>query len=368
MSPADEKPVVIPAAAVEPFVAALLEGVRVEPSDARAIAWVFATQSLRGVGHHDLNDLPGRLQRLSEGSLNPRPDIALIASRDATALIDGDNGPGELVCYRAMSLAVEKAAVRGVGYVVARSSNHFLAGAPYALLAAQAGMVGLVFSNTISCMAAPGSPDDLIGNNPLGFAAPTAAGYPLLLDICQACASWGTMQAFRRAGRSIPSHWGRDRAGRPTTDPAAVLDGGVFLPMGEHKGFGLAVLVEVLTSVMGGGAFTDHVKARAAAPGEGHSQACLAVDVRHFTPLETFTRRTAALISRLKSHGPEVRVPGERSAQSAAAALTGGVRLRPDRARALSEWADRLGVAWPTTAGPTGGSDRNAGTGEGAPK
>jgi LDH2 family malate/lactate/ureidoglycolate dehydrogenase len=339
--------VVIPAVSVEPFAAALLERVRVQPQDARAVAWVFATQTLRGVGHHDLNDLPGRLERLTEGSLNPRPNIRLLTTRDSTAVIDGDNGPGELVCYRAMALAIEKAAARGVGFVVARSSNHFLAGAPYALLAAQAEMLGLCVSNTVSCMAAPGSADHLIGNNPLAFAAPTAAGYPILLDICQAYASWGVMSARKRAGQPIPDYWGRDKDGRPTTAPAAVMDGGLFMPMGEHKGFGLAILIEVLTSVLGGGAITDQIRSRAASPGEGHSQACLAINVRCFMPLEAFARRTAALVATLKSHGAEVLIPGERSARAAAAAWTGGVRLRPDRAEALRNWAQRLDVPWP---------------------
>ena len=347
MSEPSGSDVVIPAAAVEPFAAALLERVRVQPHDARSIAWVYATQALRGVGHHDLNNLPGLLQRLSEGSLNARPNVALVASQDATATIDGDNGPGELVCYRAMSLAIEKATVRGVGFVVVRSSNHFLAGAPYVLLAAQAGMAGLCLSNTISCMAAPGSPDDLIGNNPLAFAAPTAGGYPIVLDICQAYASWGVMNARKRAGQAIPAYWGRDRDGQPTTDPAAVLDGGVFLPTAEHKGFGLAILIEVLTSVLGGGAITDHIRSRATVPGEGHSQTCLAVDVAHFMPIEVFTQRTAALMALLKAHGAEVKVPGERSAAAAAEAWAQGVRLRPGPGQALREWADRLNVPWP---------------------
>lgn len=339
--------VLLPAAAVEPFAAALLERVRMMPHDARAMAWVFAMQTLRGVGHHDLNDLPGRLARLAEGSLNPRPDIRLLTSLDATAVVDGDNGPGELVCHRAMSLAIEKAAVRGVSLVVARSSNHFLAGAPYALLAAQAGMIGIAMSNTVSSMAAPGSRDDAIGNNPFAFAAPTAAGYPIVLDICQAYASYGVMRAMADAGQAIPDYWARDKEGRPTTDPTAVLDNGLFLPMAGHKGFGLALLVEMLTSVLGGAAMTDQIRARATVPGEGHSQTCLAIHLRHFMPPEQFAERTAMLITLLKRHGAEVSIPGERSARSAAAVWTDGVRLRAEPAAKLRDWSQRLGVPWP---------------------
>jgi LDH2 family malate/lactate/ureidoglycolate dehydrogenase len=337
----------LPAAAVESFVAALLQGVRMQPHDARPMAWVYAVQTFRGVGHHDLHDLSGRLKRLSEGSLNPRPDIRLLKTLDATALIDGDNAPGELVCHRAMTLAIEKAAMRGVGLVVARSSNHFLAGAPYALLAAQNGMIGIALSNTVSSMAAPGAKDDAIGNNPFAFAAPTAAGHPIVLDICQAYASWGEMRARQRAGQTIPNYWGLDKHRQPTADPGAVLDDGLFLPMGGHKGFGLAILVELMTSVLGGAAMTDQIKAHATAPGEGHSQSCLAINLRHFMTVEQFAAQSAALVTLLKSHGAEVRVPGERSAAAAAAAWRDGVRLRADAAEQLRDWARRLNLPWP---------------------
>ena len=337
----------ISAQAVEGFTAALLQGVRVLPHDARPVAWVYTTQSLRGVGHHDINSLPARLNRLTEGSINPRPEIRILASQDATAVIDGDNGLGELVTHRAMSLAIEKATVRGVGFVTARSSNHFLAAAPYALMATQAGMIGLAFSNTISCMAAHGANDDAIGNNPFGFAAPTAAGYPIVFDICNAYASLGTMSEKARNGESIPDSWGRDKEGRATTDPKAVLDGGLFMPMGGHKGFGLAILVEILTSVLGGGAITDQIRMRAAQPGEGHSQCCLAVNIAQFMTVETFNQRTAAMITMLKSHGAEVMIPGERSAHAAAQAWTDGVLIRAEAAHALRDWARRLNVPWP---------------------
>ncbi len=316
--------------------------------DAQAMAWVYKTMTLRGVGHHDVTGLPRMLSHLEEGMFNARPDIRAVLDRQAVAVLDGDNAPGPLAAYRAMEKAMRKAARYGVSMVSLRNSNHFMGAAGYALLAAERNMLGIAASNTVSCMGTGGSADRAIGNNPFGFAAQTGAGFPILLDICNAYASYGKLQEYRAAGRKIPPDWGLDARGRPTDDPARVMQGGVPQPMAGHKGFGVALLVEILSAVLGGGAITDEVSLSPQG-GNGSSQAFLVIDVEHFMTPRRFRSRTKRLVELLKAHRPldrrhPIALPGERSHRAARTIRREGVDLGQATVDALNEWADKLGV------------------------
>jgi LDH2 family malate/lactate/ureidoglycolate dehydrogenase len=326
----------------------LLRKIGMRAADASAVAWVFHTMTLRGVGHHDVTSLPGLLKRLADGVHKVRPRVRAVLRRGAVAVLEGDNAPGPLAAYRMMQLAVALARRHGIGMVSMRNSNHFLGAAPYALLAAESDMLGIAASNTMPCMGTGASRDRAIGNNPWGFAARTGAGFPFLLDICNAYASYGKLHEYASRGWKVPRDWGLDSRGRKTTDPAKVIRGGVPMPMADHKGFSLSLLVEILTGVLSGGAIADEVRLSPKG-GNGSCQAAIAIDIRHFLPLARFRRRTARLARYLTNHpllDPRraTMLPGQRSHQAAVRIRREGVRLSRRTLAELNQWAARLGV------------------------
>ena len=260
-----------------------------------------------------------------------------------TAVIEGDHGVGMVGCMKAMRLAIGKAREGGIGIVLTVRNNHFLAAAPYCLEAAKAGMVGIAFSNTKPTMGYPGARGRAIGNSPLGFGIPTAAGFPILFD-ASLTISGGRLRQWIREGRRIPAGLqGVDGDGRPSDDPRAVLVGGTPMPIGGHKGAGLAILVEVLTGVLGGAAFLSGItppggdlrdKSRAM------SQCCIAIDVEAFMPLKEFESRMAEFVADLKDHPLEE--GAGRSARRASAWSGRDWSARP----AASRWSRTCARPW----------------------
>ncbi len=309
----------------------MLRKVGVSPANARDIAWVFKTMTLRGVGHHDMGSFPGVIRNLRDRTFNPRPKITIVSSKKATAVMDADNAPGTLASYRMTEKAIQKAKKYGIGIVTMRNSNHFLGSAAYSLLAAEHDMIGITMSNTAAGMAAHGSSERAIGNNPWGFAATTGAGFPIMLDICNAYASFGKLMDYQKNNWDIPPEWGLDEFGENTSDPSKVMRGGVALPMAGHKGYGLAIMVELLTSILAGGAITENVKMNSL-EGDGHSQVSIVININHFLQVETFEDRTKELVGLLKNHSPRdpekpVMLPGERSYKSSQKLSTDGIVL-----------------------------------------
>ena len=260
-----------------------------------------------------------------------------------TAVIEGDHGVGMVGCMKSMRLAIGKAREGGIGIVLTVRNNHFLAATPYCLEAAKAGMVGIAFSNTKPAMGYPGARGRAIGNSPLGFGIPTAAGFPILFD-ASLTISGGRLRQWIREGRRIPAGLqGVDGDGRPSDDPQAVLVGGTPLPIGGHKGAGLAILVEVLTGVLGGAAFLGGITP----PGEdlrdksrALSHCCIAIDVEAFMPRAEFESRMAEFVADLKDH-PVEEGPG-RSACRASAWSGRDSSARP----AASRWSRTCARPW----------------------
>ena len=333
---------------LEAIMIRILRKVDVTAANARDIAWVFKVMTLRGVGHHDIGDFPRLVTNIRDRTFNPRPNIKTIVSKKAMAVMDADNAPGTLAAFRMTQKAIQKADKYGIGIVSMRNSNHYLGSAPYSLLAAKHDMLAISMSNTVASMAAHGSKDRAIGNNPWGFAVNTGAGFPLLMDICNAYASHGKLNDYMINNRNIPREWGLDQFGENTTDPSKVMRGGVSLPMAEHKGFGISIMMEILTSILSGGAFTENIKMNSQ-EGNGHSQAAIVINIKYFLPMEAFEIRTKEMIALLKNHSPlepgkPVLLPGERSSESSKKINKEGLLLRKKTVDDLNQLLDELSV------------------------
>lgn len=303
-------------------------------ADARLVADTLVEADLRGVRSHGLILLVRYCRGLLKGHVNPRPNVRVERRAGATALIDGDNGLGQIASVKAMDLAIELAETYGTATVAVYNSNHFGAAAYYALRAVPHRMVGFAATNAPPVMPLFGGRDPTIGNNPLCWAIPAKAEPPLVLDMACSASSRGKIRVLAQRGEPIPLGWALDAEGRPTTDPVAAL-AGVMLPVGGYKGAGLAVIMEALAGGLSGAKFGFEIETHTVQAGDpqeswqgGHI--FQAIKVEAFMPFEEFGARIDRLIRFLRSGRPapgaeRVYLPGEPEHISRADALANGI-------------------------------------------
>jgi LDH2 family malate/lactate/ureidoglycolate dehydrogenase len=336
------------------FVEQIFTAAGLRIGDARFCAEMHVRQEMRGITTHGLRHVSVVLEGLTKGRMNPRPNRTVLHDDGSTVVLDGDNGPGTLGCMDATERAIAKARQFGTGIANIIRTNHFLSAAPYCIRATEHDMMAICCSNTQASMGYPGTNVRAIANSPIGFGVPTAAGFPIIFDSALTT-SGGKLAKWIREGKTIPpALLGTDSQGNPSADPAAVLNGGTAQPIGDYKGAGLAILVEVLTGVLGGGAFLHdiHPPEVRNSVDNSESQCCIAIDIAKFMPPEEFRQRMAAFIADLKSNplapgSTEILVPGERAHRTYLLSLENGVPLEADVAADLRAWAQRLNVDYP---------------------
>ena len=239
--------------------AGALEGLGLSSDDARDAARILVLGDLFGITTHGVSRLESYGERLRLGGINPRPDIRVEKVAATIARLDGDNGVGTLVGYRAMQAAMAMARESGTGIVFARSSNHFGPIAPYNYLAAQDGFASIIGSNSTPTIAPTGGREARVGNSPIGFGIPHPGGRPIILDMASSVVARAKIRDALKAGQPIPETWATDKDGKPTRDPQAALDG-FLLPIGGYKGYGLALIVDLFAGVLSGAAYLTHVQ------------------------------------------------------------------------------------------------------------
>jgi LDH2 family malate/lactate/ureidoglycolate dehydrogenase len=297
----------------------LLEAVEVPAQDAEIIAQSLLEADLRGVSSHGILRLPLYLRRVVAGALNPKPRRRILRETLATALIDGDNGFGQLAGYQAMHLAMEKASQCGIGAVAVQRSSHIGAGAYYVNLAGEKDMIGFVVTNTPPLMNAWGGKRLLIGNNPYAVFVPAGEEKPIVFDMAFSQVAQGKISVALAKGENIPLNWATDRDGIPTSDPQAALDG-CLLPAGGYKGYGQALIADLLAGVLPGAAFGCHVMSMAGLPfkPQNSGQLYMAINISAFRELEEFKKDVDQYIREIKAaprveEDQEVFLPGEQS-------------------------------------------------------
>ncbi len=329
---------------LESFIIELLQAAGLTPTNARTTAKVYIRATLRGVGHHDINDLANRLSLIESGRVKPNPNITLLHKYQAVESYDGDNGLGEICCSFIMEQAMRLAGEYGIGFCTVRHSNHFLAASPYAEQAAEKDYLGLIYSRAVNTMGAPGASRNFLGNNPFGFAVMSDQGFPLMLDISMAYSSYGKLKEKIKAGGTVPDYWGMNANHQPTSDPKEILQGGMFNPLAGHKGFGLALLGEIMTGVLSNGEILDETNPNIPSP-EISSQTAIAIKIAALMPVEYFQARVSDIINRVKDLEPDVKMPGRQSSENKKRYLSQGIELDPALVARLNEWAAKLKVS-----------------------
>jgi len=235
------------------------------PQDATDVVKVLVMADLFGLSTHGMSRLESYGDRLKIGGINPRPKIAVERVASAMVKVDGDNGVGPVVGMRSLEAAMQVASECGIGIALTRGSNHFGPISPYALIAAEQGFASMIGSNATTTIAPWGGSDARLGNSPLGFGVPNPGGKPFLLDMAMSVVARAKIRDAFKQGKEIPNTWGTNAKGFPTTDPKAALDG-FLLPVGGHKGYGLALMVDLFAGLLSNAAYLTHIQSWQDAP------------------------------------------------------------------------------------------------------
>lgn len=222
-------------------------------ADADIAAEVAIWAQLHGSDSHGIVHLPLYTRGLLDGTIKSNPGFSMHQTMPCCAVLDADHGLGLVASRRALDLAVGYAQSHGLGAVAVRNSSHFGAAGYYAERAAEAGLIGLSFSNAQPAIAPTGSREGLLGTNPIGAAFPLPDADPIVADMATATVARSRIRHALAAGQTaIPEGWALDPSGRPTTDPAAAVKGSI-LPIGGPKGYALALMVEIFCSALSDG-------------------------------------------------------------------------------------------------------------------
>lgn len=292
------------------------------PAKAAAIAAIFADNSRDGVHTHGLNRFPTFVQFVKDGHVQKDAEPALDSGNGALERWNGHFGPGMLNARHGMARAIELARQSGIGCVALRNTNHWMRGGTYGWQAAEAGFIGVCFTNTTALMPPWGGKEPRVGNNPLVIAVPNRAGH-LVLDMAMSQFSMGKLAQYQSAGTKLPVPGGYDSAGRLSDNPADILASRRPLPIGFWKGSGLSLMLDVLTTVLSHGNSTAEITRQPVETGVAQTFICLQAD----EPL--CTRVAEQIIAYHKSSQPDgaasIRYPGEATMQTRAANLRDGI-------------------------------------------
>lgn len=340
--------------ALEHFATELLLAARVPRPNAELTARMLVAANLRGIDSHGVHLLSYYLKQIDAGTVSATNEGRVASESGACLAYDGENGLGQIVARRCCEHAVRLAREHGISIVAAREANHFGACFWWAREIAQHGMLGFVFCNASSLVAPWQGRVAKFGTNPICLAVPpsgTDGQEPFLLDMATTTVAANKIfKAYINRQAEIPAGWAMDKEGAPTTDTVAAYNG-LVSPLGGYKGYGLAMMVEILSSVLSGGAIASELGGiRFVDKPVRVSHCYLAIDVARFLPLADFNERIARLVEIMKSTPPakgfdEVLMPGEPEKRMEAQRLREGIPIPDGNWQDLVEAAERLGVA-----------------------
>lgn len=327
---------------------AIFQAIGCSAVDAGRMASALVAADLRGLETHGAWRVPQYVRLAEQGLINVRPAIRISRTAPSTAVVDGGDGFGQVVAQVALDTAMELARTQGAAAVTAGCTNHVGSLYYFARQAAEQGFIAFLVTNSPPNMAPWGGAQAVLGTNPLCIAAPVADGPPVILDMATSVVAKAKILVAEKTGRPIPEGWALDPNGRPTTD-AGQAAAGTVLPVGGAKGYGLAVMVDILAGVLAGAGFgTGAYYARAPKEG-GLGFFCSLYAVDRFMEPEAFAGRMAAFAGMLKASplapGAEpITLPGERSAATEERMRREGVTLSAEVFADLQQVARRLGI------------------------
>lgn len=354
----------IPVVELRRFINDVLLALGVPPQDAAICADVLLASDLRGIESHGIGRLKYYYDRIKTGQHKVITEIEVVREGPATAVLDGHHGMGMLVAHTAMQMAIDKARLYGMGSVAVRNSTHFGIAGYYPLMAVNAGMIGMAFTNARPAAAPTFGVQPMLGTNPIAFGAPTDEDCPFLFDGSTPISQRGKIEVKVRQQLPIPPGWVIDQQNQPVTDPVRVMTGldqgsVAFLPLGGegetlagYKGYGLGTMVEILSASLQTGAFLYGLTGIAADGGKqpfrlGHF--FMAIDIEHFCPLDEFKHTTGQILRDLrasrKAPGRDrIYTAGEKEYENEKRILLEGVPIIPNLQKEIKFLQVELGL------------------------
>ena len=308
----------IPFDEVEQQLAAVLRRLGFTPERAHTCARLFAETTCDGVYTHGINRFPRFVATIRNGSVVVDAEPKLLAACGALERWDGRRGPGNLNALAGMDRALALSREHGIGCVALANTNHWMRAGAYGWQAAEAGFIGICWTNTMPNLPPWGGAERIIGNNPLVIAVPRPSG-PIVLDMAMSQFSYGALESYRKRGELLPVDGGFDLQGNLTRDPAAIEASWRPLPIGYWKGSGLSIVLDMIAAMMTLGQAT-HQLAHDPEFECGVSQMFLAMNPAAFGPAGLEIDKTAAIADAIVAslhntkparEGKPVRYPGE---------------------------------------------------------
>lgn len=281
--------------------------------DADLAAEVITHSDFTGVYSHGMSRLTLYLKLFNSGAYNPRPNINVLKKEAGVLHLNCDNALGAVSVNKAFDMLLPMARENGVAVAVGKNSTNIGCGSYYGWRAAKSDMICILCCNTYLAMSPYGGSEKLIGTNPIVAGIPAGECLPIVMDISTSGVAFGKIQAYARENKTLPNGWANDIDGRPTNDPH---DAYTVLPIAAHKGYSLAVIVDMLSSVLSGAHFGSEVGAVEKFEPEGTGFFLMLIDPSKFVPISEFKKRVDAYINMMKHSRKaegvsEIFVPGE---------------------------------------------------------
>lgn len=353
---------------VKSFCSEALERLGVSREDGQIVARVLVEADLRGIESHGVARMSRYVNGIQQGMMRPKAKSKIIRETLNTATIDADAGLGQPVSCRAMQLAIAKAREHSIGFVAVNNSNHFGIAGFYAMMSLSEDMIGICTTNSEVLVVPTFARNALLGTNPIAIAIPAGKERPFVLDMSTATVTRGKLEVYARLEKPIPLNWATDETGIASEDPGHVLQniikraGGGLLPLGGsleesggHKGYGLALAVEIFSAVLPGALYANKVypkneQGKPLPSGIGHFFGAIRVDA--FRPKDEFKRDMDDLLQRLKNApkavgAKRVYIHGEKEFEEAERLATHGIPLNGKVVEELKTIAKQLGIASP---------------------
>lgn len=343
------------------FVVRYMSKLGVPAEDAKIVGDVLISADVRGVESHGLLRLGSYYgNRISKNYIDPTTPFKIITETPTTALIDGGNGCGQVVSYKAMQMAIEKAKKSGLAAITVNNSNHFGIAGYYSMMALEHGMIGICMTNSQPLVAPTYGRTAVMGTNPISVAAPSNTEHPYVLDMATSAVAYGKIQLYEKKQEKIPLGWGIDEDGLVTDNPSKIKPGGhgALLPLGGmditagYKGFGLAIFVEIMCSILSGGNYLTQVGSPSKPEPTGVSHFFMAINIEAFRPLIDFKMQLDDMIRLLKTSPlavdrDEILVAGTKEFEYQKYNEVNGVPLIQPIVDDLMKEAEKVGVDFP---------------------
>jgi ureidoglycolate dehydrogenase (NAD+) len=340
----------VPAVALRDWATRCFAAAGMTHDDAALLAGSLVQTSLWGIDSHGVGLLPHYLDRLGNGTIKARPLVAVHRTAPATALIEADQGHGIVIAHRAMAEAVRIAREQGVGAAGVKNASHCGAIGLYTRAAARQGCVGFAVTHADSVAVPHGGKRVFQGTNPISFAFPRAGHEPVCLDMATTSVPFNRVRNARREGHPLPPDVAVDAQGEPTTDANAAV---AVTPLGGrdygHKGYALALVVDLLCGPLLGNPYGPHIPSMFHALDQPRRLGAffIALDPERFAGGAALAAQVEAMARDLAAEPGAPRMPGDPELAVAAQRERDGVPIEPGLAEQFRSWGARLGAPAP---------------------